>query len=377
MNSRIFILFIGLLFPYSDLAHSQNPNTTRSIENQSALQREFIYEKAPFPECHASTLIDTPEGIFVAWFGGTEEKHEDVGIWASLRTKDGLWSAPRELFNGVQDKDEKGQSKRFPCWNPVLTRSPTGEIFLFYKVGPSPSEWWGMVAKSQDNGKTWSKGRPLPDGILGPIKNKPIWISPDKLLCPTSTEEGGPWRVYFEETNRELTQWTRTELQSTSDGKGGIQPTILTHRSRLQALCRCDGAGNRVLETWSSDQGKTWSELTPTTLPNPNSGIDGVNLRDGRFLLVYNHTLRTGEFPKGREMLNLAISNDGINWEACEILERAKASEFSYPAIIQSADGQVHLTYTWNRKKIAYVTLDPNKLSTLPIKGLDWPMQPQ
>ena len=110
-----------------------------------------------------------------------------------------------------------------------------------------------------------------------------------------------------------------------------------------------------IVETWSTDGGRSWSKLGATALPNPNSGIDGVTLADGRLLLVYNHT------STARTPLNVAISRDGKTWTPVVALE-SDAGQYSYPAVIQSADGLVHVTYTWQRQKIKHVVLDPKKL---------------
>src|SRR5438128_190860 len=108
---------------------------------------EYIYEQAPFPSCHASTIVETTNGHLVAaWFGGTDEKNPDVGIWLSHRQKD-RWSTPVEVANGVQSA-----TNRYPTWNPVLFQPRSGPLLLFYKVGPSPSRWWGMMTTSKDNG---------------------------------------------------------------------------------------------------------------------------------------------------------------------------------------------------------------------------------
>src|SRR5262245_50426359 len=92
----------------------------RSILNQPGLVKsEFIFEAAPFPECHASTIVESESGLIAAWFGGTRERHPDVGIWVS-RFVDGKWSAPVEFANGIQSP-----TNRFPCWNPVLFQPKT------------------------------------------------------------------------------------------------------------------------------------------------------------------------------------------------------------------------------------------------------------
>ncbi len=323
----------------------------------------FIYDTAPFPQCHASTIVQTADGPLVAaWFGGTREKHPDVGIWAA-RLAGGNWTPPVEIANGVQSA-----GKRFPCWNPVLFQPTNRPLLLFYKVGPSPDEWWGVLRTSSDGGRTWSTERRLPDGILGPIKNKPVQMADGSILCPTSTETPDAadlWRVHFERSSDLGQTWTTTP--PLNDGKkiGAIQPSILTHPDgRLQALGRT--RQGKVFEIWSDDAGKTWGPMTLTALPNPNAGTDAVTLRDGRQLLVYNHT------TKGRSPLNVAVSPDGRKWFAAVVLEN-EPGEFSYPAVIQTRDGLVHITYTWKRRQVRHVVLDPAKFVLREIVDGRWP----
>src|SRR5690606_15534806 len=131
----------------------------------------FIYESAAFPSCHSATMAETPTGLVYAFFGGTRERNPDVEIYVS-RYQNGDWTAPVSAANGIQV-----DGSRLPTWNPVLFQIPSGDLMLFYKVGPSPSKWWGMLKTSSDGGKTWSEATKLPDGYLGPIKNKPILLS--------------------------------------------------------------------------------------------------------------------------------------------------------------------------------------------------------
>lgn len=330
------------------------------------LRSEYIYETAPFPECHASTLAETRGGLVAAWFGGTKEKHPDVGIWVS-RYENGRWTTPVEVANGVESP-----SKRYPTWNPVLHQPKNGPLLLFYKIGPSPSTWWGMLTTSTDGGRSWSKPVRLPDGIAGPIKNKAVELSNGDLLCPSSTEDKG-WRVHFERTPDLGKTWSRTE--PINDGKefGVIQPTVFFHKDgRLQALFR--SRQGVVVESWSSDQGKSWGKLTATSLPNPNSGIDGVTLKDGRHLLVYNHVVTPAGKWGDRAPLNVAVSEDGKTWKAALVLEPGPPeAEYSYPAVIQTSDGLVHITYTWNRKKVKHIVVDPRKLVLREISNGKWP----
>lgn len=325
-----------------------------AAEPAGVVGREFLYETAPFPECHASTIAETPQGLVASWFGGQYEKAKDVGIWVS-RLQNGKWTAPVEVANGIQYTSVDGAVHRHPCWNPVLHQQPGGPLVLFFKVGPSPDTWWGEVMQSEDHGVTWSTPRRLPETIMGPVKNKAILLKSGLLLCPTSSEHDG-WKTHFEMTSDLGKTWTRTPAVEDPINAGAIQPTLLTHPDgRLQALARSRTA-KAIVETFSSDGGQTWTPLSKTSLPHPNSGIDAVTLKDGRHLLVYNHT------PKGRSPINLAVSNDGKTWKSAAVLEVEPGAEFSYPAIIQTADGLVHITYTWKRKKITHLTVDPSKL---------------
>ena len=317
---------------------------------------EFIFESAPFASAHASTIVETREGLAAAWFGGTREGAKDVGIWFSRRVG-GKWTAPVEVATGVII------DAQFPTWNPVLFELRKGELALFYKVGPNPREWWGMVRTSEDEGRTWRFLRRLPDGILGPIKNKPVRLADGTIIAPSSTETPqtpSTWRIHFERSRDNGKTWSVSRPPASADGPpiDAIQPSILTHAGgRLQAIGRT--RSGRVFETWSADGGQTWTPVTLTELPNPSAGTDAVTLRDGRHLLVYNHT------PKGRTPLNVALTRDGKTWETVHVLE-SEPGEYSYPAIIQTADGLVHITYTWKRERIKHVVIDPAKLKSRP-----------
>jgi predicted neuraminidase len=349
---KLWIILAGLLFTAISFAATQ----------PGLLKSEFIFETAPFPQCHASTVAETKTGLVAAWFGGTRERNPDVGIWLSRYVGDN-WTPPIEVANGVGFS-----TNRFPCWNPVLFQPKTGPLLLFYKVGPSPSTWWGMLTTSDDGGKTWSKPRRLPDGILGPIKNKPVQLANGDILCPSSTEGEAGWRVHFERTSDLGRTWKSTP--PVNDGKeiSAIQPSILFYPgSRLQTLGRTKQG--KIFEVWSDDNGKTWGKMTLTSLPNPNSGIDAVTFKDGRQLLIYNHNAT----PKGRSPLNVAVSRDGKEWLAASVLEDEPGSEFSYPAVIQSSDDLVHITYTWKRQRIKHVVIDPAKLVLRAMPGGDWP----
>ncbi len=319
---------------------------------------EFIFNDPPTPECHASTIAETPGGLVAAWFGGTREGADDTAIWCARRDDDG-WGAPVQVADG-----RTPDGARYPCWNPVLHQEPGGPLLLFYKVGPNPRTWWGMSLRSADAGTTWSAPLRLPGNILGPIKNKPLRLAGGDLLCPSSSEGEaiGPngirpvWEAFIERTSDGRRTWTVTPALNAWREIAAIQPALIAYPTgRLQMLCRT--MQGRIAACWSADGGRTWGKMTLTDLPNPNSGIDAVGLRDGRAALCYNPTSPPLDAWGGpRTPLVVALSDDGETWRDIATLEDAPG-EYSYPAIIQTGDGALHITYTWQRTAIKHVAM--------------------
>lgn len=327
----------------------------------AAPQGEFIYEQAPFPSCHASTIVETRPGEFLAaWFGGSDEGRPDVAIWAA-RKADGKWSPPFEL----------AREPRIAAYNPVLFFSRDGVLWLYYKFGPSPSSWTAGRRSSRDRGETWSPVEHLPAGLYGPIKDKPLVLSDGAIVSGTSVESYHSWACWVERSTDNGRTWTRhgpivAEAGAPKIGpsavphvpgseewgrtSGIIQPAIVPLAGGLRMFVRATRDIGRICSADSTDGGLTWTAAKPTSLPNPNSGIDAVALRDGRIVLIYNHT------DTGRSPLNLAVSRDGEHWKMFATLE-SEPGEYSYPAIIQSTDGHIHATYTWRRNKIRHVEL--------------------
>ena len=313
------------------------------------MQTEFVFDRSPFATCHAPTIVSPKNGLIVAWFGGEEEGSPDAGIWTSRRDSNG-WSQVTQVATGVRPN-----GSRSACWNPVLFAAEE-KLLLFYKVGDSPRNWWGMLMITSYDGVTWSQAQRLPDGILGPIKNEPIQLSNGDLLCGTSSERNG-WTVHMEITSDLGKTWTRTDPLNDGVKLAAIQPAILKYPSgEIQILCRT--RQGKIAESRSQDQGRTWSRMELIDLPNPDSGVDGILLRDGRGFLVYNHSRRK------RTPLNVAISHDGNRWLKTLILED-RVGEYSYPAVIQTSDELIHVVYTWNRSRIKHVVIDPSQSSKI------------
>jgi predicted neuraminidase/pectate lyase len=330
---------------------------------------EFVFLEGPTRDCHASSLLELSNGdLLCTWFGGTRENHPDVNIWLARKPKGGQWQAPMSVSDGG------GKT----CFNPVLVQLQGRDIQIYYC---NPNIDTGQVITSSDNGHTWSEPRQLPEGFVGPIVNKPVYMDDGAIIAGSSLQGGPGKRIHVERSTDNGKTWTKIGPISdpTHTKYQIIQPTILVHsQQRLQIVARTNEKhkGARLVQTWSQDGGLTWSPVSDATLPNNNSAIDAVTLDDGRHLLVYNHSTREDPVGgrKGRGILTVAVSRDGINWEAAAVLEyRTGSVQYSYPAVIQTKDGLVHVTYSWHRRRIKHVVIDPKKLETYPIVDGQWP----
>jgi predicted neuraminidase len=313
--------------------------------HHSIILEEFIFINPPFASCHASTLTEARKGeILCSWFAGTEEGAEDVKIWIARKNKK-EWSLPV-----VVAEEER------PCWNPVLYTMPAGDILLFYKAGAHPQVWSGFVKRSLDGGNTWLNSFDLPAGVIGPVKNRPLLLDSGVLLCGSSTESWRRWGCWIDITSDSGATWRKSSpINIDTQLFGIIQPALVFSKGNIRLLARSHQIGY-ICTAESSDNGLTWGLASPTNLPNPNSAIDAINLSDGRILLVYNHS------KENRYPLNIALSSDGgKTWDMRLILE-TEPGEFSYPCVIQSKDKLIHISYTWNRKNIKHVVLDPTLL---------------
>jgi predicted neuraminidase len=342
-------------------------------ERQEFVQQD-IFTSAPFASCHASTLVELHDGsLLAAWFGGSGEGDPDVAIWGARHSASG-WSAP---FKIAREPD-------IASWNPVLFHDARGRLWLYYRFGPVAAGWTGARMVSSDEGRTWSKPEHLPAGLLGPIRAKP-YLAPDgTIVAGSSTESYHAWAVWIERSTTSNVEggWQRLgpytvpdavieplklaesapgERKASQPGQPGIgelnpamttgliQPTVIPLGGQhLRFYARSTGNIGRICVSDSTDEGRTWTVPRPLNVPNPNSGIDLVALRDGRIVLIYNDT------TTGRTPLNLAVSRDGEHFTNFRTLE-SEPGEYSYPAIIQARDGSLLATYTWQRRRIRFV----------------------
>lgn len=320
------------------------------------VSEKMIFDKPVTENCHSATIVEIePNKLAAAWFGGSYEGAKDVGIYISY-FKNTNWSDPENIIKPLIKNNDT-----LPCWNPVLFKSKSKKLHLFYKVGKNPREWFGAMISSLDNGKTWSEPTYLPTGFLGPIKNKPIQLNADEILCASSTESvnNNQWRSHIEKYNDTTGEWTKIAIENKGEFDI-IQPTFLIHsKDTLQILCR--SKHNKLITSWSTDKGLHWVNTDSTSVVNSNSGIDAVSLKNKGFLLVNNPLKMGQEWYNGRNVLDVEYSKDGVQWKKVFDLENKKEGEFSYPAIIQTQDKKIHVLYTYNREYIKHTSFQINR----------------
>ena len=324
---------------------------------------EFIFppSSTTFAASHASTLVELKDGtILTAWFGGTAEGASDVAIWSSHRLTSG-WSKPVEL----------AREPNIACWNPVLFHTKDARLWLYYKFGPDPQNWTAARRYSDDEGKTWSATEHLPAGIIGPVRAKPLVLPDGTIVSGSSTESYHSWAAWIERSTDSGKTWSKigpmvpaSSATAENQRTGIIQPSVVVLGGKhLRFYARSTEDIAKVVVADSHDDGITWTPPHSIDVPNPNSGIDAVALtigeNAGRVALVYNNTTH------GRSPLNLAISNDADHFTMFSTLED-QPGEFSYPAMIQASNGDLCITYTWNRKSIRFVRLPQSAIPKQP-----------
>jgi predicted neuraminidase len=371
--------------------------------------RHDAYLPAPAVQSHAANLMPLPGGdIGCVWFSGTQEGVADISVWFSrLSPGAAAWSPPVRL------SDDATRSEQ----NPVLFPAPDGELWLLYTAQHAGDQDTAEVRLrvSGDNGRTWGPVRTLvaasdAGGVF--VRQPVVVLDSGRWLLPVFhcvRPAAGKW-VGDHDTSALLVSddcgktWEHQEIPGST---GCVHMNVVPlDDGTLLALFRSRWA-DAIYESRSEDEGRTWSVPGPTALPNNNSSIQVTRLNDGRLALVFNESSaadaterrtslydeidddglaqapptaatvageeRTAFWGAPRAPLTLALSSDnGRTWPMRRNLEVGDGycitnnsrdglnRELSYPSIVQSADGEVHIAFTYFRRAIKHVRVDPD-----------------
>lgn len=310
------------------------------------------------PTVHCSTLSNLPNGDLLAvWYGGAREGAGDVAVFTSrLNGTDAAWAPPSRAVDRDIAEVELGRPIK-KVGNAVVFPDRFGHLWMVY-VSVTLGGWSGCtlnVKTSTDQGKSWGPSHRL---NLNPflnlstlVRSKPIHTTDGRIGLPVYHEMALKYPQILWLTPGDDGSLLSYQLRSLPRKDDLIQPTLVPLGDDRVLMVLRDGGPERVLHTaFSNDNGWTWSAPVHSNLPNPDSAVDALRLRDGRVLLVYNDALQ------GRDTLRLAVSNDGgVSWRPGPVLEHEARKEFSYPSMTEGANGRIHVTYTWQRKRIKHV----------------------
>ncbi len=303
-----------------------------------------------FPSCHCSTVCALSNGdLLVGYYAGEGEARPDAA-WVLARRVAGSTEWGSLSFVAVDAGNPEG--------NGILFENARGEVILVWGTmhgkldGPyGPGVRWVTcdlkMKVSGDGGRTWSEDRMI-EAELGHVPHsKPIRLGGGTIIFGTEFK-GGYSRFWI--SDDEGHSWGQTGPLL---GEMNQHPTLIERADgSVLALLRPSGKHSRVLRSVSADGGRTWSDAALTDLPCPPAAIDAVKVADGRVVLAWNNN------ADARNPLTLAVSeDDGDTWVATRDVVTGEGS-FHYPAIAEGAAGQLHLTFTNNRRTIDHVELD-------------------
>ncbi|WP_109577289.1 exo-alpha-sialidase [Aminobacter sp. AP02] len=367
-----------------------------------AAGRSDAFLPSPTVQNHAANLTLLPDGTLACvWFGGTMEGMGDISIYMSrLAPGSDVWSAPETMSDDAQKSEQ----------NPLLFNAPDGKVWLLYTSQTSGHQD-GAVVKcriSDDGGKTFGAVSVLCD-MPGTFVRQPIivngrgaWLLPvfrcigvsgtrwsgdvDTAAVLVSTDAGASWTMH-----------------DVADSIGAVHMNIIPLGGDEMVAIFRNRFSEQVLRNRSFDGGLSWSAPEATDLPNNNSSVQAVRLADGRIAIVYNHanasmsddrrlslydeidgdepqeaappaasSVRKAVWGVPRAPLSLAFSSGGgdsfggrIDLETGDgfcLTNNSKDGlnrEFSYPSILQTPDGAIHVAFTYFRRAIKYVRLSP------------------
>jgi predicted neuraminidase len=331
-----------------------------SASGTVSFHEETIDPHSPYPMSHVASICELPDGrLLAAWYAGSREGASDVAIFLSERTPAGsAWSPPRAIVTRESAARELKRTVR-KIGNPVIFADAAGTVWLVY-VTVSLGGWSGSslnLTTSTDGGATWARSRRL---TLSPflniaelVKNRPVPLADGGWAVPIYHELAARFSEIL--WLRRIDGGVRATKTRVTRGQAGFQPALVAlDDRRALAVMRDVGSTRRIWTARTDDAGDGWAASEPLDLPNPDSGLDAIRIGDGRLLLAFNDS------TSGRENLRLAISrDDGRTWTRVATLAEESGGDFSYPFLLQSRSGDVHVVYSWKRRQIRHVVFNP------------------
>lgn len=315
-----------------------------------AYSAELVFDTIPgVPVHHCSTLAEAPNGdLLCLWYGGSFESADDQALYLARQAPGSReWSTPENILSNQAQ----------PPGNAVIFTQPDGRVAIIWgrMEGTRPVRRGGgwsacrlFYRSSGDNGHTWSEDRELPGTFHWLPRNLPITLPDGTFVLPISGEAGESSGSFLLAKHGD--QWEKYGAVIPA----GSQPTtIIRDNGDLLTLLRGEP---RIRQSISNDNGLTWSEPVPTDLPNPGAGIAMTKLASGRLVLIFNNS------EEDRSPINLIQStDDGETWTDLRTLE-SDPGEYSYPCVMQTSDGAIHITYTYRRMSIKHTRVNENWL---------------
>ena len=391
--------------PLAEVATAASlPQQQRSADGHfHYFDARFVSSK-PGQAVHAASVAEVRDGgLRAVWFSGSREGAGDVAIKTAVMDAASLqWGEETTLFDRTQLQQGLWRYVK-KLGNPVISRLPDGSLMLAM-VNVSLGGWAGSSItwlRSTDDGISWSAPRRLVTSpflnISTLVKGAPIFYENGEIGLPVYHE----FVSKFAEILRVSPQGQVLDKTRISGSQTSLQPVVLVADSQRAQVYMRSGKAIAVMMSATDDAGKTWSATRATTWPNPDSALAGVVTGTGQQWLALN------THPKNREVLALLQTPVGGSFDGAvpwtvkaspnpearlsvgdyerllsdelqahgasptqvqAYVASAKrqlcgadtcAQEFSYPYLLQSRDGYLHLVYTWHRSRIQHVRLDP------------------
>lgn len=313
---------------------------------------------------HSPSAVEISRGrLYAVWYGGSREGARDVAIWSALYDPASrTWSRERRISTREETGLALGRYVK-KLGNVVIARGEDGRLWLFY-VSVSIGGWSGSAVNlriSNDEGESWGPARRL---VTSPflnvstlVKGAPLFYSDGSLALPVYHEFLGK----FGELVRISPVGTVLGKTRLSRGRTSLQPVVVPFApfDAVAFLRRSGSSPARVLSVSTHDAGASWTRLETTPLENPDAAVFAERAPDGTLLMAFNDSERD------RSNLKLALSEDrGRSFRVFRVVEPPEppgdeASDFAYPWLVRGSNGDLHLLYTWERRRIVHVRLHP------------------